>query len=204
MWRILPHLKMVNSHTKFCWNCSHLLSTHIFFCSNCNSIQKPEKMNHFEFFSLPLIYQIDYQLLEKKFFELQSSLHPDKFWNASEKEKLYSQILSAEINLAYNCLKDPVKRANTLLKILANLEVKENSCNDKKILIEIIDLQEEMQNLQTKREKKIFLKRIDFLMQQNFKKIENEFKSKNYLEAMNINIKLLYLKKIKNNQIFLQ
>ena len=203
MWRILPHLKMVNSHTKFCWNCSQTVDSKKFFCGNCNAIQKPEKMNSFEFFSLPLTYRIDYKFLEKKFFELQSSLHPDKFWNASDREKLYSQIFSAEINLAYNCLKDPVKRANTLLKLLANLEVKENSFNDKKILIEIIDLQEEMQKLQTKQEKNIFLNRINSLMQENFKKIEHEFKLKNYSDAMSTNIKLLYLKKIKNNQIFI-
>ena len=61
----------------------------IFFCEHCEKIQKPIEHDPFQLFSLPYEFNIDIEKLEADFFNLQHKLHPDKFINANENERLF-------------------------------------------------------------------------------------------------------------------
>lgn len=54
--------------------------------------------------------------LQKRFYELSRQLHPDRFVRKSERERQYSLDASSVLNDAYRTLKDPVKRAEYVLK----------------------------------------------------------------------------------------
>ena len=62
-----------------------------------------------------------------------------------------------------------------------------------------MELEEEKENLEQKKDALIFFKKIMGLIDDEIKTINNKFKEENYLEAAKIHTKLTYLKKIKND-----
>jgi len=61
-------------------------------------------------------YDLDMKLLDKAYFDAQKKTHPDQFSKSSPEEKAEASKRSADINRAYLLLKDPLKRAELLLK----------------------------------------------------------------------------------------
>ncbi|MCL1146725.1 co-chaperone HscB [Shewanella marinintestina] len=74
-------------------------------------------MNYFELFSLLPSYDVDTALLADRYRELQRAVHPDKFANASEQDKRLSVQRTAQINDAFQTLKNPIQRAEHLLAL---------------------------------------------------------------------------------------
>lgn len=68
-----------------CWKCGKPGREARFFCKDCNALQKPDKSyNNFHLLGLSETFDIDSSELSKKFRQLQTVLHPDKFSNASD------------------------------------------------------------------------------------------------------------------------
>lgn len=74
-------------------------------------------MNYFELFNLPAAFSVDLSAISEHYRELQRTVHPDNFADASERERLLSVQKAAEINDAFQTLKDPILRAQYLLKL---------------------------------------------------------------------------------------
>ncbi len=74
-------------------------------------------MTHFELFGLPIQYELDGSLLSSKFRDLQRQFHPDNFAMASERDRLLSVQKAAQINDAYQALKQPITRAEYILML---------------------------------------------------------------------------------------
>jgi molecular chaperone HscB len=74
-------------------------------------------LNHFQLFSLEAHFTLDLNALSQAYQNLQKAVHPDKFAHASSQEQLVSVQKSAQINDAYQILKDPLKRAEYLLTL---------------------------------------------------------------------------------------
>ena len=81
--------------------------------------RKPRSMNNFsDFFSLLSLlpsYEIDPKKLESAYFREQRLYHPDRFIGKEDAERIAALQRSADINNAYDTLKDPLKRAQYLL-----------------------------------------------------------------------------------------
>lgn len=60
---------------------------------------------------------IDPDLLKQKFLGLSAEVHPDRVHGAKESEKSAAQEHYAELNAAYNCLRDPKERLAHLLEM---------------------------------------------------------------------------------------
>jgi len=60
---------------------------------------------------------IDPELLKQKFLTLSSEVHPDRVHGAQESEKREAQEHYAELNTAYNCLREPKERLAHLLQL---------------------------------------------------------------------------------------
>ena len=60
--------------------------------------------SHFEIFDLPSSFEVDVDLLERRYRDLQRSVHPDRFANAGERERLRSVQQATLINEAYRTL----------------------------------------------------------------------------------------------------
>ena len=73
--------------------------------------------NFFEIFDVPVSFEVDLDLVQQHYRELQKAVHPDKFVNASDQEKRISMQQTSWVNEAFNTLKQPVERAIYLLKL---------------------------------------------------------------------------------------
>jgi molecular chaperone HscB len=59
---------------------------------------------------------LDVAGLQKRFYELSRQLHPDRYTRKSERERQFSLEATAILNDGYRTLRDPVKRAEYVLK----------------------------------------------------------------------------------------
>lgn len=73
--------------------------------------------NFFETFNLPVLFNIDIDMLNHQYRTLQKTIHPDRFVNATDAEKKQSLQKSTQINDAYQVLKDPIKRASHIISL---------------------------------------------------------------------------------------
>lgn len=102
--------------------------------------------NHFELFGLPAVFELDLGLLNERYRDLQRHVHPDRFAGASDRQRLLSVQRTAEINEAYQALKDPLKRARHLLELRGlDAELENNTVMDREFLMEQMDLREELE-----------------------------------------------------------
>jgi curved DNA-binding protein CbpA len=60
---------------------------------------------------------IDTDLLKQKFLALSAEVHPDRVHRAEESERRVAQEHYAELNAAYNCLREPKERLAHLLEL---------------------------------------------------------------------------------------
>lgn len=72
--------------------------------------------DYFAVFGLDRRLKIDEAELQRKFYELSRQHHPDHFGDAPAAEQEYALEMTALLNDAYRVLRDPVKRAEYLLK----------------------------------------------------------------------------------------
>ena len=72
---------------------------------------------HFELFGLPQAFEVDRELLDSRFRELQMAVHPDRFASASDQERRISMQQATRINEGYETLKDPLRRGRYLLEL---------------------------------------------------------------------------------------
>lgn len=63
-----------------CWKCGTESQNSSIFCENCSVIQKPlNKGNYFKTLGINEVFDVDLKMLTKKYREMQSVLHPDKY-----------------------------------------------------------------------------------------------------------------------------
>ena len=105
-------------------------------------------MNHFELFGLPLQFQLDGSLLSSQFRDLQRQFHPDKFAIASERDRLLAVQKAAQINDAYQVLKNPISRAEYLLvQHGEDIRGEQQTMQDPMFLMEQMELREELEEI---------------------------------------------------------
>ena len=97
--------------------------------------------DYFEFLELPRSLTIDSKDLEKRFYAFSRQLHPDVFARKTPAEQEYALEASAVLNDAYRALKDPVTRAQYLLR-LEGFDVGEQGTKDvpPELLEEVFEL----------------------------------------------------------------
>tara|TARA_B100000579_G_C22817140_1_gene848535 strand:+ start:605 stop:1180 length:576 start_codon:yes stop_codon:yes gene_type:complete len=183
-----------------CWNCKSIVKSKGFFCDHCGVIQKPFYLDEFEIFGLKKEFLIDLNVLEDKYLELQSKLHPDKFVNSSQNEKDFSNEHSSRINESYKLLKNNVSRANIILKSNGyDLEKESKTFGNEKMLENIMDLQSKCMLAENEISKKKIRNEIKEVIDETINELNLLFKKKSWKEAYSLNIKLSYLEKMKNN-----
>ncbi len=96
---------------------------------------------YFEFFGLEPKLSLDPGQLQKRFYELSKLLHPDRYQRKSPAEQQYSQDATALLNDAYRVLRDPLQRAEYVLK-QAGFEIGEQRSKDvpPELLEEVFEL----------------------------------------------------------------
>src|SRR5437867_11532440 len=72
--------------------------------------------NYYDFFGLEDRLDLDLRDLEKRFYALSREHHPDRFSLKSREEQQYALDATAILNDGYRTLRDPLARAEYLLK----------------------------------------------------------------------------------------
>ena len=79
----------------------------------------------FALFNEPRRPWLDPEALKQKFLTFSAQSHPDRVHNASDAEKGAAQQRYAELNAAYNCLREPKERLAHLLELEQGTKPKE-------------------------------------------------------------------------------
>lgn len=128
-----------------CWHCQSEV-TGEYLCGQCVKVQPLSKdLDYFACFQLPRLLNIDEHQLEKTFYELSRTFHPDFYSTKDESEKAISLGNSAFLNAAYRTLKDPIQRAEYLIRLEAGAvkDIRSNPPAD--LFEEVLELQETLE-----------------------------------------------------------
>ena len=153
-------------------------------------------MNHFELFGLPLQFQLDGSLLSSQFRDLQRQFHPDNFATASERDRLLAVQKAAQINDAYQVLKNPISRAEYLL-----VQHGEDIRGEQQTM-EQMELREELEDIADSSDPEdalfAFEGKVSKMYKQQLSAIQQELDSQAWLEAADRVRKLKFIAKLKN------
>jgi molecular chaperone HscB len=106
-------------------------------------------LNHFQLFAMEEQFTLDLNALSQVYQNLQKTVHPDNFAHASEQEQLLSVQKSAQINDAYQVLKDPLKRAEYLLTLRGvDMPNEQHTFGDTAFLMRQMELREMLEEVQ--------------------------------------------------------
>ncbi len=100
-------------------------------------------MNYFQLFNVEASFDVDLNQLSQTYQTLQKAVHPDRFAHASSQEQLLAVQKSAEINDGYQILKQPIKRAEYILKLRdIDMPDEQQSFSDTSFLMQQMELRE--------------------------------------------------------------
>ncbi len=100
----------------------------------------------FELFGIEPKLSLDLFELEQRFYELSRKVHPDRFLRATPAERERSLELSAHLNDAYRVLRNPITRAEYLLK-LQGIEAGDSRQAPPELLEEVFALNEALEEV---------------------------------------------------------
>jgi len=104
--------------------------------------------NYFELFGMSVGYVIDNQKIRKRYRDLQRVVHPDRYINATEHEQRLAMQGSVYINEAFETLKDPLRRAQYLLRLHdVDFDPDTETTTDTGFLMEQLELREELSEI---------------------------------------------------------
>ncbi|MCE3220805.1 co-chaperone HscB [Vibrio diabolicus] len=160
-------------------------------------------MNHFELFGLPSQFKLDGSLLSSQFRELQKRFHPDNFATGSERDRLMAVQKAAQINDAYQVLKNPISRAEYILAEQGvEIRGEQQTMRDPMFLMEQMELREELEEIadSTDPESALFDfdSKVSKMYKQHLASVEQELDDGLWAEAADRVRKLKFIAKLKN------
>lgn len=155
--------------------------------------------DYFALFGLVPTFDLELPALEKTYFNLQRTHHPDRMAGKPEHERLAAVQQSMTINEAYQTLRSPLTRAEHILSqhgIRVNTE-KDTVKPSLELLMEIMELREQLaeaapetiQTLATDAENRI---------QQTMQTLSTSFEKQDWQTAAQATLRLGYLEKLRS------
>ncbi|UCD28858.1 MAG: Fe-S protein assembly co-chaperone HscB [Planctomycetota bacterium] len=116
-------------------------------CTHCGSLNPVPlvSINYFEFFDIKPGYDINQDELHKKYLCLSRTTHPDMAGRDSDEMRNRALMLNAELNRAYETLKDPIERAEYLLALAGGPTPSDDKSVPGDLLGEIMMIREEIE-----------------------------------------------------------
>ena len=134
-----------------CWSCRGPVHGDDLFCPTCGAVQPPAPVDHFTRLGMATDFDVDDGLLDRRYFDLQRRLHPDRFATRTPRERTLSQQQAVALNDAYETLKDPLRRADYLVHLKGSGVLPEGChlVNDTALLTESMELREALAEAET-------------------------------------------------------
>ncbi len=134
-----------------CWQCRH--STDALVCPQCGALQ-PLPHDPFRCFGLDVRLHLDLDRLRQVYYSLSRRCHPDFYSQKSPEEQQISLENSARLTVAYRTLKDPVLRAEFLVRLVEGTGDAVDGSTTKptppaELFDDILDLEETLASLAT-------------------------------------------------------
>lgn len=162
-------------------------------------VENHSMFNPFDLLGLPLVFDVNEDLLNQAYFARQALVHPDRLIHKTELERKAGIAQAASLNQAYETLKNPALRAKALLN-LKGLGAEENKTNqDPDVLEEMMDLQEQLNQTISPHDFAQLTRRIQNNLQEvqeAFSKAWNHHQEK---ELISLSLRLTYLVKFKED-----
>ncbi|MEZ8103249.1 co-chaperone HscB [Vibrio bivalvicida] len=160
-------------------------------------------MNYFELFGLPSQFKLDGSLLASQFRELQKQFHPDNFATASERDRLMAVQKAAEINDAFQVLKNPISRAEYILsENCVEIRGEQQTMQDPMFLMEQMELREELEALSSSAEAEDalfhFESKVNKMFKQQLTATEQDLNHTDWQQAADRVRKLKFIAKLQN------
>lgn len=130
--------------------------------------------NHFELFSLPQRYVLDRAELDMRYRDLQRTVHPDRYVNASDQERRISMQQATQINEAYQVLKDPLRRGRYLLELRGHpLDEQSGTHQDPEFLMQQMELRESLEDIRQQDDPMGALDRLSCRIRDEYQALES-------------------------------
>jgi molecular chaperone HscB len=105
-------------------------------------------LNYFELFGLQFQFDIEIDAIAQTYRELQRVVHPDKFAHACAHEQLLAVQKSAQVNDAFQTLKDPLQRAQYMLAEQGiDIQIEQKTLQDSVFLMQQMELREQLEDI---------------------------------------------------------
>lgn len=175
-----------------------------FFCEECNILQPSVKgADYFLLLDVPPRFDFDSRWLDTCYKQLLRRLHPDKFSNASEEERQYSEEQSSAVGAAYSVLSNPFARAVYMLEREGAIKAGDDGAgltlpDDPSLLSSVMEAREEIEDSKDK----AALDRIREDNQQQeqslLQELSKAFGSDDLATAVNLTARLRYVTRIRD------
>ena len=143
-------------------------------CGECGRLRDYQVLSPFAVLGLDASFEIDLEILEQRYFELQLQIHPDRFAVAEEGVKETALKWSVDINAAYQALKNPLSRAESLLVIQG---VSTDVTPDPALLGEMMVWREALMDVESSEDKETLLTRSKQALTETLDEITSAFAS---------------------------
>jgi molecular chaperone HscB len=118
-------------------------------CQDCGHVYEHVMgAGYFELFGLPAAYELDPDALRQQYLVISRNIHPDRFANESPEASQLAMRLSAQVNQAYQILRDPCLRAEYLLELMGGQKAHEHKSVPPALLQEVMGLREDIEEAQ--------------------------------------------------------
>jgi molecular chaperone HscB len=130
-----------------CNNCNEVLASPLA-CGGCESIfVASSELSPFEVFGLPVASRVERSSLRKKLLKLQRLLHPDFHGRAGEAMVGIAEHNTAEVNAAFEVLRDAARRASWIVEHLGGPSESTERQMPQAFLMEVMEWNETLEEL---------------------------------------------------------
>ncbi|MGH6892168.1 MAG: Fe-S protein assembly co-chaperone HscB [Dongiaceae bacterium] len=127
-----------------CWSCKGPVAVQALFCHTCGAIQPPGQIDRFRRLGIEPDFDLDLDVIEKRYLGFQRAIHPDRFATKPPRERALAEAQAVALNEAYETLKDPLRRAAYLLS-LKGIDAsvsKDETVRDPELLMQAMEARE--------------------------------------------------------------
>ena len=112
-------------------------------------------MNYFEFYGFSEVFNLDENLVKRKFYELSKIYHPDFYISDTEEKQQEILELSTVNNKAYQILSNPTKRMAYILQLHGHVVEGEKYQLPQEFLMEMMEVNEALMELEFEPDQKV-------------------------------------------------
>jgi molecular chaperone HscB len=179
-----------------CWSCGRTLARRPF-CESCRALQAPpSEADPFALLGLEPEFELDAPALDRRYRTLAAQLHPDRFGSKCAREQKHSQAHASALNDAYELVRDPLTRAQLLLKRQGLDALGEEAGGsgeaDPAMLMRVMEAREQLEETEARSALEALLRQADAGVAAAQARLSSRFKAGDVQQAAKALVELKY------------